>query len=100
MSQSGVVRKRQRGDVNMAAEGIIILAHGSKRKSTNRVAKVFRQIVSAAFPGKLVEAAYLQLSKPTLERSVEKLNLVGVTKITIVPLFLFDGVHVTRDIPM
>ena len=43
--------------------------------------------------------AYLQLAKPDLGQSLEKLAKAGCRRIIIIPFFLFVGNHVSRDIP-
>lgn len=43
--------------------------------------------------------AYLQFSPNSLDKAVEQLVGEGVTRIKVIPMFLFDGIHVTEDIP-
>ena len=43
--------------------------------------------------------AYLQLAKPDLGQSLERLAKAGCRRIIIIPFFLFVGNHVSRDIP-
>ncbi|MBI5440943.1 MAG: CbiX/SirB N-terminal domain-containing protein [Deltaproteobacteria bacterium] len=46
-----------------------------------------------------VEVAFLQLSRPDLTEAVEECMGAGVTRIAVVPFFLFPGAHVLEDIP-
>ncbi|MCX7843467.1 MAG: CbiX/SirB N-terminal domain-containing protein [Clostridia bacterium] len=80
-------------------EGILILAHGSKRQETERIMNSLVSKVKAKTGKHLVQAAYLQFSEQNLEAGIEGLAREGARDIKVVPMFLFDGVHVTEDIP-
>lgn len=79
--------------------GILILAHGSKRTETEQTLNILVDKVKAKTGEKLVMPSYLQFSDQNLEVGIDKLVELGATSISIVPMFLFDGVHVTQDIP-
>jgi sirohydrochlorin ferrochelatase len=79
--------------------GILILAHGSKRQETERTLHSLVEKVKAKSGEKLVCPAYLQFSEQNLEAGIDELVKKGATSISIVPMFLFDGIHVTQDIP-
>lgn len=79
--------------------GILILAHGSKRKETEKILNSLVDKVKGKTGEDLVVPSYLQFSDQNLEKAVESLVNKGVKYIRIVPVFLFDGVHVTEDIP-
>lgn len=79
--------------------GILILAHGSKRQETEKTLNSLVEKVKAKTGEKLVYPVYLQFSEPNLEMGIAQLADSGATHIKIVPMFLFDGVHVTQDIP-
>ena len=80
-------------------KGILILAHGSKRVETENIVESIAQKVRDKTGETLVLPAYLQFSELNLETGVEKLIAAGSTDIRIMPMFLFDGIHVTEDIP-
>lgn len=79
--------------------GILILAHGSREKATlqtmDEVVKMTRERLSDV----PVETAYLQFCEQTLEKGLDALVSRGVTEITVVPYFLFSGIHIREDIP-
>ena len=79
--------------------GILILAHGSQRQATEQILDSLVQKVKERINEPLLYSAYLQFSKQNLEAGVESLIREGATKIKVIPLFLFDGIHVTEDIP-
>ncbi|MDQ2086964.1 CbiX/SirB N-terminal domain-containing protein [Herbivorax sp. ANBcel31] len=79
--------------------GILILAHGSKRQETNRILDSLVEKVKKKTGEKLVYPTYLQFSNPDFEEGIQYLVNNGAKEIRVIPLFLFDGVHVTKDIP-
>jgi len=79
--------------------GILILAHGSKRQETEQTLNSLVSKVKQKTGEKLVVPAYLQFSEQNLKAGIEQLIDSGANDIKVVPMFLFDGVHVTQDIP-
>lgn len=81
------------------ARGTILFAHGSRdplwRKPIEAVASHIREIA----PAVPVRCAYLELSVPDLPTSVAELLALGVTSITVVPMFLGVGKHAREDLP-
>ena len=51
-------------------------------------------------PGVPVSLAFLELMEPRLPAHVAELAAQGVTKVTIVPVFLGQGGHLQRDLPL
>ena len=80
-------------------KGYLILAHGSQRSESEKVLDSLMAKVRREMGPVLVESAYLQFSDRDLRGGIQSLVAAGVTQIGLVPLFLFDGVHVTQDIP-
>lgn len=79
--------------------GIIILAHGSRIEKANRLVYNIVNFVKTKGKYKICEAAFLQNVMPDLETSFRKITSKKVSKIIVVPFFLFVGNHVSRDIP-
>ena len=79
--------------------GVIVLAHGSKRKAANDGLLKVVQMLRAMRRWDLVEAAFLQFASPTLKDVAAQLAGDGCGRVVIVPLLLFTGQHVTSDIP-
>ncbi|MHB1443800.1 MAG: sirohydrochlorin chelatase [Candidatus Humimicrobiaceae bacterium] len=84
---------------NFNMNGVLILAHGSKRQETERTLNSLIEKVKQKVDENLIYPAYLQFSEQNLEKGIEYLVDNGAKNIKIVPLFLFNGVHVTQDIP-
>ena len=80
-------------------DGTLILAHGSKRYETEGILNSLIDKVRKKTGNELVCSAYLQFSGQNFEAGIEQLVKVGADNIRVVPLFLFDGIHVTEDIP-
>ncbi|MCX7923574.1 MAG: CbiX/SirB N-terminal domain-containing protein [Clostridia bacterium] len=80
-------------------DGILVLAHGSKRQETEKILDSLVEKVKKKSGTDLVYPAYLQFSEQNLEAGIDYLVKSGAKSIKIVPMFLFDGVHVTEDIP-
>jgi len=79
--------------------GIIILGHGSRRKEVGHSFRVLVDRIAKRVPGAGVVPAFFSLGTPTLEQQVDLLLGRGVTRIVIMPYFLYNGVHVEKDIP-
>jgi len=79
--------------------GVIVLAHGSKVKSGNEGLFKIVDILRAMEKWDMVEAGFLQLAKPGLTDVVEDLIERGAKRVVVMPLLLFSGNHVLKDIP-
>ena len=88
----------------MAQTGVIILAHGSRgERGMVQVSEVLRRVSDGVrallSPRVEVIGASLQFNHPNLEEAVEALAAHGVSRILIMPYFLFSGLHITEHIP-
>ena len=79
--------------------GILILAHGSKRQETEVILNSLIEKVKVKTGEEHVYPAFLQFSELNLEKGIKNLVEKGASCIKIMPMFIFDGVHVTQDIP-
>jgi precorrin-8X/cobalt-precorrin-8 methylmutase len=78
--------------------GVIILGHGSKSDAARETLDSLAKMVSLK-SGRVVEFACLQFNSPTLSEAIAQLVEKKIKRIAIVPLFLFNGNHMQRDIP-
>lgn len=85
----------------MAETGVIILAHGSsKGQNVGEIMdEVCRQVKAHIKNEVKVVWAALQFNHPSLAEAVDGLVEAGVRRVVVVPYFLFEGVHITHDIP-
>ncbi|GIT97484.1 sirohydrochlorin chelatase [Sulfurovum sp. TSL1] len=85
----------------MTNKALIIVAHGSRKDSSNEEVKALGEKVKIlqdkyyAF----VMTAFLEFAVPSLEESILSCIDKGISEIVILPYFLASGNHVTRDIP-
>ncbi|UNC92494.1 sirohydrochlorin chelatase [Candidatus Contubernalis alkaliaceticus] len=79
--------------------GIILLAHGSRKNGANEVIEQLMEMVKGDFGTDKVNYAFLQFSNPTLQEAIKEQVEAGVQEVTIVPVFLFNGIHISEDIP-
>jgi sirohydrochlorin cobaltochelatase len=77
-------------------DGIVLFAHGSREPEW---ARPFERIAGRLRTEFLVELAYLERMKPTLEEAVASLASKGARRVRIVPVFLGEGGHVREDLP-
>jgi len=79
--------------------GLILFAHGSRDPQwaapLEAVATRARQLA----PTLQVRCAYLELTEPDLPTCVAEMASLGVTAITVVPMFLGVGRHAREDMP-
>lgn len=85
----------------MTSKGLLIIAHGSKKKSSNDeffslVEKIKKENLDSY---KIIKAAFLELCLPNIEESIEELVKNKISKIYFYPYFLNAGKHVSVDIP-
>ena len=79
--------------------GVVVLAHGSKVKSGNEGLFRIVEMLRAMEKWDMVEACFLQLAKPGLTEAVEDIIGRGANRVVVMPLLLFSGNHVMKDIP-
>jgi len=79
---------------------ILLFAHGARDPSWALPFQAIQNAVAQASPEKRVELAYLELMIPSLPDTAEKLIEEGVQSITIVPLFMAQGGHLKKDLPV
>jgi len=76
---------------------IILLGHGSRRREANQALIEVAQKVEFLL-GRTVVPAFMGHANPSFPEALREQALKGVTRIIVMPLFLFDGMHVTHDI--
>jgi sirohydrochlorin ferrochelatase len=83
----------------MAAPALVALAHGSRDKRSSATIKALVAEVRALRPDLKIEAAFLELSRPTFGTVVDRLVKAGHEEIVVVPLLLSDAYHAKVDVP-
>ncbi|WP_018132726.1 sirohydrochlorin chelatase [Effusibacillus pohliae] len=80
-------------------EAVLLIGHGSRDAEGNRQFESFVERVRARKPDTRIELAYLELARPTIGETIERLAAEGVTAITAVPVILLAAGHVKIEIP-
>lgn len=79
--------------------GVIIISHGSRVENADNAIHETVRTVKNSLGIKNIIPAYLQFSQFSLSNRIQSLVNKKCEKIIIVPFFLLNGQHVTRDIP-
>lgn len=79
---------------------LVLFAHGARAASWAAPFERLRDLTRAREPQVRVELAFLELMPPRLPELVAALSADGVSDITVVPVFLGQGGHVLRDLPV
>ncbi|TYO97745.1 sirohydrochlorin chelatase [Desulfallas thermosapovorans] len=80
--------------------GVIILSHGSRLPEAQAtLQKITAMVESSANEDFLIEGAALQFNQPDLPTAIARIIDRGAERVVVVPLFLYLGLHMQRDIP-
>jgi sirohydrochlorin cobaltochelatase len=82
-----------------ARRAVILFAHGSRDPLWRGPIEAVAALAQRSAPEVPVRCAYLELCTPDLASSVQALLPLGVTSITVVPMFLGMGKHAREDLP-
>jgi len=81
-------------------QALILFAHGARDPRWAAPFERLREISQAALPETSVRLAFLELMSPRLPEAVAGLVQEGCGKVSLVPVFLGQGGHVLRDLPL
>lgn len=81
-------------------QALILFAHGARDPRWAAPFEKLRAISQAALPDTDVRLAFLELMSPRLPEAVAGLVQDGCRKVSLVPVFLGQGGHVLRDLPL
>lgn len=84
----------------MARRALILFAHGARAASWAAPFERLRELTQARMPEVPVSLAFLELMEPRLPAQVATLAAQGIAEITVVPVFLGQGGHLLRDLPL
>lgn len=79
---------------------LVLFAHGARDPRWAVPFERLQQITQLAQPQVTVCNAYLEFMTPDLPAAVAQLVKDGCTDVTIVPVFLGQGGHVLKDLPV
>jgi sirohydrochlorin cobaltochelatase len=84
----------------MSKQALVLFAHGARAAAWAAPFERLRDLTQPRMPEVRVALAFLELMTPRLPELVAELTGGGVTRITVVPVFLGQGGHVLRDLPL
>lgn len=84
----------------MTSNALILFAHGARDPRWAEPFERLQQMTQAQMPGVDVRLAFLELMLPRLPETVAALVENGCAQVTVVPVFLGQGGHVLRDLPL
>jgi len=84
----------------MGARALVLFAHGARAASWATPFERLCAMTAAQASPVPVSLAFLELMEPRLPAEVARLVLAGVDDITVVPVFLGQGGHLLRDLPL
>jgi sirohydrochlorin cobaltochelatase len=79
---------------------MVLFAHGARDPRWAEPFQRLRGIVQTQAPDLVVSLAFLELMSPRLPELAIELAADGVDEVTVVPVFLGQGGHVMRDLPV
>lgn len=85
---------------NAKQRAMILFAHGARDPKWAEPFQRLQEILRAREPEVAVSLAFLELMPPRLPEAVSALAADGAEEVTIVPVFLGQGGHVLRDLPI
>lgn len=77
---------------------ILLIAHGSREQSANDDLRGLAARLSAEGNYPIVQACFLELAEPAIPTGGDRCVELGATRVLMVPYFLFEGVHLRRDL--
>jgi sirohydrochlorin ferrochelatase len=78
---------------------LLLVGHGSRVRAANGLLGEIARRLRRRFPGRFVEACFLEVSRPDVPSGIDRCVRKGATRILLVPYFLYLGGHVKRDLP-
>jgi sirohydrochlorin cobaltochelatase len=84
----------------MKNRGLILFAHGARDPRWAAPFERLQRLVQEQLPDGIVKLAFLELMEPRLPAVVSQMSEQGIDDITVVPVFLGQGGHVLRDLPL
>ncbi len=79
--------------------GLLVVGHGSRRAAANDLLVAVTEALAARVPAHAVEAAFLEIARPTIGEAYAALVAAGCDRLVVHPYFLYPGAHTTADIP-
>ena len=80
-------------------KAVLLVGHGSRRAEANDALAYLSDLVKKKRPDTVLVHAFLQFAKPDLPTALAALDSEGIKEVAVVPVFLYEGIHIREDIP-
>ena len=80
-------------------KGVLIVGHGSRRRETEMILESVVEMAKKELEEIPMEIAYMEFGTQDIPTALDTLLSKGVDDIAVVPYFLYDGMHIKKDIP-
>ena len=84
----------------MSKTALILFAHGAREPEWAKPILRVRATVQGKAPGLRVETAFLEFMTPNLRGRAEALVREGFERIVVLPMFIAQGGHLKREVPL
>ncbi|MBW7860018.1 MAG: CbiX/SirB N-terminal domain-containing protein [Rhodocyclaceae bacterium] len=81
-------------------KAVVLFGHGARDPQWAEPMRRIRERLLAQAPGVAVELAFLEFIAPALHEAIDALVAEGVASITVIPVFLAQGGHLKKDVPV
>jgi sirohydrochlorin cobaltochelatase len=81
-------------------QALVLFAHGSRDARWAQPFLRLQEMLRSQLPDVVVELAFLELMEPRLPGLMDRLAGEGFEAVSVVPVFLGQGGHVLRDLPV
>ena len=81
-------------------KALVLFAHGARAVSWKQPFERLQTLSQEKLSDAIVKLAFLELMEPSLSDVVAELVQSGCEQIQVVPVFLGQGAHVLRDLPL
>nr|MBL8457002.1 CbiX/SirB N-terminal domain-containing protein [Zoogloeaceae bacterium] len=81
-------------------QAVVLFGHGARDPEWARPMLRAQAALQRVEPALRVELAFLEFMQPTLAEAIDRLVASGAGRITVVPVFLAQGGHLKKDVPL
>lgn len=82
------------------SKAVILFGHGARAPEWARPMERVQAKIQTVKPDLKVELAFLEFMSPTLPEAIDALVLAGADHVSVVPMFLAQGGHLKKDLPV
>ncbi len=83
-----------------SSRAIVLLAHGARDPNWARPFEAIKARIESRLAGVRVALSFLEFMSPPLDAAIDTLIEDGARSICVIPVFLAQGSHVKRDVPL